>query len=83
MTESVEALRRLKVPVLAIQSTTVDADLKRVPITPGVETPWMKAIRENVPGARIVPIEGVGHFTMLEAPERVNELLSRFLNAQW
>jgi pimeloyl-ACP methyl ester carboxylesterase len=81
-TESVEALRSLKVPLLAIQSTTVDANLKRIPITPGVETPWMKAIRENVPGARIVLIEGVGHFTMLEAPERVNELLSGFLNAQ-
>ena len=81
-THSVEALRSLKVPVLAIQSTTVDANLKRVPITPGVETPWMKAIRENVPGARIVLIEGVGHFTMLEAPERVNELISGFSNAQ-
>ncbi|MGH8778832.1 alpha/beta fold hydrolase [Paraburkholderia sp.] len=79
---SVEALRSLKVPVLAIQSTTVDANLKRVPIAPGVETPWMKAIRENVPGARIVLIEGVGHFTMLEAPERVNELISGFSNGR-
>jgi pimeloyl-ACP methyl ester carboxylesterase len=81
-THSVQALRSLKVPVLAIQSTTVDANLKRVPITPGVETPWMKALGENVPGARIALIERVGHFAMLEAPERVNELLSDFLNDQ-
>ncbi len=76
---SVEVLRNTKVPVLAIQSTALDSNLKRVAITPGMETPWMKVVRENVKGAQIALVEHVGHMTMLEAPTKTNELINSLL----
>ena len=35
-------------------------------------------IAETVPGARLSVLPGCGHFTYLEAPERVFEEISRF-----
>ena len=70
------ALAAVKVPLLAIQSTTVVPGRGRVPLKPGDTIPWLDMIRELAPQARIEIIPGVGHFTQLEAPERVNNLLS-------
>jgi pimeloyl-ACP methyl ester carboxylesterase len=73
------ALAEIAVPLLVIQSTYINTDRVRVPIEPGMTTPWLELVRRHVPGARIEVVPGVGHFTMIEAPERVNELLATFL----
>ncbi len=74
-----EAISGLNVPVLVLQSTGVTPERVRVMLKPGDNTPWIELIMTHVPSARIEIISGVGHFTMLEAPERVNRLISDFL----
>lgn len=79
-TISQSVLQTVKVPALVIQSTALDNNFKRVPIAEGVETPWMQAVRKRVDRARIATVPGVGHFTMMEAPKRTNELIERFVD---
>ena len=74
------AFAALRAPVLAIQSTTRNAQLQRAPMKPGDTSPWIDYLKSR--GARIEIIPGVGHFTMLEAPERVNQLIADFLAAR-
>ena len=69
------ALAAVRVPLLVIQSTYVNAERRRVPLRPGEPTPWTELVRARVPGAKIEIIPGIGHFPQLEAPSRVNELL--------
>ncbi len=69
------ALAALKVPLLVIQSTYLNAARKRVRLGPGETTPWLQLVRRAAPHARIEIIAGPGHFPQLEAPDRVNTLL--------
>jgi pimeloyl-ACP methyl ester carboxylesterase len=64
-------------PVLAIQSTTRNAQLQRAPLKPGDTSPWMDYLKSR--GARLEIVPDTGHFTQLEAPEAVNRLIDRFL----
>jgi pimeloyl-ACP methyl ester carboxylesterase len=73
------ALSGITVRLLVIQSTYINTGLVRVPLEPGISTPWLELVLRQMPGARIEIVPGVGHFTMLEAPETVNTLLARFL----
>lgn len=75
------AVRAVRVPVLAVQSTYVNTERKRVPIQPGDTTPFLDLLKEHVKDVRIEVLGGVGHFSQLEAPERLNRLLSGFLEA--
>lgn len=70
------ALAAVNVPLLAIQSTSLNAERKRVALKLGETTPWLDMVRRHAPHARIEIIPGVGHFPQLEAPEQVNKLLS-------
>lgn len=70
------AFDAVRVPVLAIQSTTRNAQLQRAPLKAGDTSPWLDYVRSK--GARVEIIPDVGHFTMLEAPERVNRLIEEF-----
>lgn len=70
------ALAAVKVPLLVIQSTYLNAERKRVAIKEGETTPWLDMVRRHAPQAQIELVTGVGHFPQLEAPEQVNELLS-------
>jgi pimeloyl-ACP methyl ester carboxylesterase len=69
------ALAAVGVPLLVIQSTYLNAEGRRVALTPGETTPWLQLVRRAAPRARIEIVPGVGHFAQLEAPERVNALL--------
>ena len=71
------AFAALRAPVLAIQSTTRNAQLQRTPLKPGDTSPWLDYVKSK--GATVEIIPDVGHFTMLEAPEAVNRLMSEFL----
>jgi len=73
------AFGALRAPVLAIQSTTRNAQLQRTPLKPGDTSPWLDYLRSR--GARIEIVPDTGHFTQLEAPERVNRLIAEFATA--
>lgn len=74
------ALAAVKVPLLVIQSTYLNAERKRVALKPGESTPWLDLVRRKVPQARIEIVSGVGHFPQLEAAEQINKLLSELIN---
>ena len=70
------ALAAVRVPLLVIQSTYLNAERKRVALRPGETSPWLELVRRHAPHARIEIVPGVGHFPQLEAAQRVNNLLS-------
>jgi pimeloyl-ACP methyl ester carboxylesterase len=73
------ALAAVRAPLLAIQSTTRDPQtLRRAPLEPGETTPWLDLVRQKTKDAKIEIVAGVGHFTQLEAGERVNRLIGDF-----
>jgi len=73
------ALAAVRVPLMAIQSTTRDAQLRRTPLKPGESSSWLDLLRQKVPSAKIEIISGVGHFPQLEAAETVNRLIAGFV----
>ena len=70
------AFAALRAPVLAIQSTTRDAQMRRSPLKAGDTSPWLDYLRAK--GAQIAIVPGVGHFTQIEAPDEVNRLIADF-----
>ena len=70
------ALAAMRVPLMVIQSTFMDASRRRAPLAAGQTTPWLDLVRARVPGARIEVIPGVGHFTQLDAADEVNRLIA-------
>jgi len=70
------ALAAVRGRILAIQSTTRNADLKRAPMKPGDTSPWLELLKSYQARIEIVP--DTGHFTQLEAPARVNRLIEEF-----
>ena len=73
------ALENIKVPLLVIQSTYLTPERKRLPLAPGQSSPWLDMVRRLAPRAEVELVPGVGHFTMLEAPERVNGAMAAFM----
>lgn len=73
------ALRDLKVPLLVLQSTYLDAEYRHLPADPRMTTPWLEVIGRLVPTVRIQIIGGVGHHPMLDDPDAVNRCISTFL----
>ncbi len=69
-------LAAIHAPILAIQSTTRGADLKRSPMKPGESNAWLDLLKSR--GARVEIVPDTGHFTQLEAPQRVNALIAEF-----
>jgi pimeloyl-ACP methyl ester carboxylesterase len=76
--ESRDALAHIAVPTLLLQSTYVNTDLKRVPLQPGMTTPWMDAVASLVPQSQAKIIAGAGHFPMIEAGQSVNAEIRKF-----
>ena len=73
------ALAAVRSPLLAIQSTTRDAQLRRSPLKAGQSTPYLELIRSKVPGARIEVLPDIGHFAQIEAAGEVNRLIADFI----
>ena len=72
------AVAQLDVPLLAIQSTYHDDKTPRYSLSAGESSPYIDLLLNAKPEAEIVVLEGVGHFSMLEAPNQVNEQIERF-----
>ena len=76
-----ETLRGLGVPLLVVQSTYLNTQRERVCLEPGERIPWLDLVSREVPGARVETVLGVGHFTMIEAPERLNAHIDALLES--
>ena len=72
------ALDVVAVPLLAIQSTTMDTALRRVSLTPGENSPWIDLIRTHVPDAAVEILPGPGHFPQIERADEVTALIAGF-----
>ncbi len=73
-----DALRRLSVPTLVLQSTYMQSDLKRVSLSVGMTTPWMNAVASLVQKSQARAIPTAGHMTMIEAAQAVNNAIQEF-----
>jgi pimeloyl-ACP methyl ester carboxylesterase len=73
-----DVLKRITIPALVLQSTFLDADLKRAPIRAGMTTPWMDLVASLVQKSEAKIIPGAGHFAMIEAAPAVNHEIQTF-----
>jgi pimeloyl-ACP methyl ester carboxylesterase len=74
--QMVVALAAVRVPLLAIQSTSMSPERKRSSMRADENSPWLDLLRERVAGVRIEILPGLGHFPQIEAPDQVNALLA-------
>ena len=74
-------LGAIDAPVAVIQSTYLNAERVRAPLVATQTTPWTELVRQHVPSAMIEIVPGIGHFTMLEAPDTVNRCIERVVEA--
>ena len=75
------SLACLRVPVMAIQTTTRDPSSKQTPLRLGQDTPYLAMLRTAVPSIRSEIIPDTGHFPQLDRPAETNALLDSFLAA--
>ena len=73
------AFESVKVPMTVVQSTYLNEHRQRVSLEPGESTPWLELVKALVPHAHIEIQPGIGHFTMLEAPDDVNRHIESLL----
>jgi pimeloyl-ACP methyl ester carboxylesterase len=72
------ALDAVSVPLLAIQSTTMDTSRERVSLAPGLTSPWLDLLRMRVPRARHAMLPGTSHFPQIERADDVTALITDF-----
>ena len=78
----VSALAAVRVPLLAIQSTTMNTARERVSLAPGRNSPWLDLIRAHVSTASVAELVGAGHFPQIERADDVTELIAGFLRSE-
>jgi len=71
-------LASIRVPVLVLQSSRIDAAGWRVPLRVGETTPLMERVRRLVARHEIVTVTGSSHFPMLGKPDLVAGEIRRF-----
>ena len=74
------AFDAVRAPLVAIQSTTRDASLKRRMLERGDTTPWLDYVKSR--GGRVESVPGVGHFTQFEAPDAVNRSIQELIRGR-
>ncbi len=72
------ALDAVGVPVLAIQTTTMDTTRRRVSLAAGLRSPWLDLVRAHVPAAEVAVLPGSGHFPQIEKADEVSALIAGF-----
>jgi pimeloyl-ACP methyl ester carboxylesterase len=72
------ALDSVRVPLLAIQSTTLDTARERVSLEPGLSSPWLELVRAHVPQATIEMLSGSSHFPQIERADEITALIADF-----
>jgi pimeloyl-ACP methyl ester carboxylesterase len=76
-----QVLAGLRVPLMAIQSTYLNAERKRLSLAKGQTSPWLDLLKRVNPVFQVEVLPGLGHFPQLEAAEAVNRLISGFAAA--
>ncbi|ULE31338.1 alpha/beta fold hydrolase [Mycobacterium sp. IDR2000157661] len=74
-------LDAVDVPLLAIQSTTMDTARERVSLSPGVMSVWLDLVGIHVPHARSAILPGTSHFPQIERADEVTMLIADFVAA--
>jgi pimeloyl-ACP methyl ester carboxylesterase len=77
------AMVETKIPVLVVQSTTMDADRNRRRLEGGEAGPFQELVLSHVAGSEGETVSGPGHFCMTEAPVAINERIERFIAARF
>ncbi|GAT07526.1 alpha/beta hydrolase [Mycolicibacterium novocastrense] len=75
------ALDAVRVPLLAIQCTTLDAARERVSLESGQSSAWIDLVLSHVPQATAVVLPGAGHFPQIEQAEEITALIADFFDA--
>ncbi|KUI45550.1 alpha/beta hydrolase [Mycobacterium sp. GA-1199] len=75
------ALDSVRVPLLAIQCTTLDAARERVSLDTGQTSAWIDLVLAHVPRATAVVLPGAGHFPQIEQAEEITALIADFYDA--
>ena len=73
------ALAKVAVPLLVIQSTSVNSQRVRAALEPGSSAPWLELMRHAVTTAQIEIVNGAGHYVMIERPHEINQRLEAFI----
>lgn len=73
-----KSLTDVKIPVMMLQSSHVDETFARRSLLPGMSTPWTELVTRLIPRAKLLIIEGAGHFPHIEAAPAVNAGIERF-----
>ncbi len=73
-----KVLSELRVPLLAIQTTYLNPERKRLSLQTGQSSPWLDLIKHKTRNPRIEVLPGLGHFPQIEAAAAVNRLISGF-----
>lgn len=74
------ALQAAKIPILVVQSTTRDAKGGRRALEPGEIGAYENFVLKHAPHADVVGMPGLGHYTMIEAPDEVNAAIDNWLD---
>ncbi|KUI21558.1 alpha/beta hydrolase [Mycobacterium sp. GA-1285] len=75
------ALDSVRLPLLAIQCTTLDAARERVSLESGQSSAWIDLVLAHVPQATAVVLPGAGHFPQIEQAEEITALIADFCDA--
>jgi pimeloyl-ACP methyl ester carboxylesterase len=73
-----QVLAGLKVPLMAIQTTYLNAERKRLSLQAGQSSPWLDLLKKQTRNPQINVIPNLGHFPQIEAAAEVNRLISGF-----
>jgi pimeloyl-ACP methyl ester carboxylesterase len=68
----------IAVPVLAIQTTTMDTARERVSLQSGQSSPRLDLVGAHVPQAESVTLFGAGHFPQIENSDEITALIAGF-----
>ena len=75
-----DALSGIGVPVLVIQTTTLNEARDRVSMTSDGESAWLDLLRSHVPRARVATLAHAGHFPHIENARDVTALIGGFVD---
>jgi|KBSMisStandDraft_5_1062788.scaffolds.fasta_scaffold03052_12 pimeloyl-ACP methyl ester carboxylesterase len=73
------ALDAVRVPMMVIQTTTLDAERRRLSLDEDETSSWLELVRQHVPGVRVEILPGLGHFPHVEAADSVSALIADFI----
>lgn len=74
-----EIFAKVRVPLMAIQTTYMTPAGQRASIEKGQASPYLDDVQRLVPGARVEIIEKAGHFPQIEQPSEINALIDDFM----